>query len=205
MIRSWQCAAGLAALTLAVVMVTAAPALAEGRGVYYVRGYDWGHGGYGSPYFDSGSDGSGYRLDSGRPSNGGYGTNGYPYSYRYYPAYSDYYSPNRTLSPSVPSTSYYYNPSLNITPSSYAADQDMRATINVTVPTNAKVWFDDAPTQQTGVRRLFTSPPLVPNGTFYYTVRVQWDDNSKMKEETRRVEVRAAQTSVVDFTRPASQ
>ena len=181
MFRSCKWAAGLAALTVAGVMMTATPALAVGPGVYYVRGYGWGYDTWGRPYFNRGWDGfNGVGLESGNSN-------------------SSYYYPSMPLPPTAPSTSYYYNPS------SYAANQSMSAMIDVQVPANAKVWFDGTPTQQTGATRAFVSPPLDANSTYSYTVRAQWDDNGKMKEETRRVEVRAGQTSTVDFTRPASQ
>ena len=198
MFQSCKWAAGIAALTLGGVMMAAAPALAVGPGDYYVRGYGWGNGTWGRPYFNRGWDGGlGYdrASDLGIPYNGG----------NYYPAYPGYYYPNGATYPIVPSTSYYYNPSMNITPASYAANQSTSAMIDVQVPADAKVWFGDVPTKQTGAMRSFSSPSLEPNATYHYTIRAQWDDNGKMKEETRSVEVRAGQTSTVDFTRPAGQ
>ena len=166
-----------------------------GRG--FDRGFGWGYGGWG--YGGLGYGGWGY---GGYPYYGGY-YGGYDYpSYAYsYPYYSDYY-PSVAIAPSsVPSTSYYYNPSVNVT----APNQSTAATVDVNVPANAKVWFDDSATTQTGTMRVFASPPLDPSGTYHYNVRVQWNDNGQMKEETRRVEVRPGQTSVVDFTQPAKQ
>jgi uncharacterized protein (TIGR03000 family) len=200
MFRSWKWSAGLAVLTLAVVMIAATPALAIGPGVYYVRGYGWGYDTWGRADFNRGWEGA-WGPGPGDP-GWSYITGSYTNPYNYSPGYSNSYFPNGN----IPSAPYYYNPSMNIGPKAYTAPtQNPSATIDVSVPQNAKVWFDDAPTQQTGASRSFGSPPLSPNAIYYYTVRAQWDDNGKMKEETRRIEVRAGQTSKVDFTMPASK
>jgi uncharacterized protein (TIGR03000 family) len=78
------------------------------------------------------------------------------------------------------------------------------ATIDVHVPTNAEVWFDDTPTDQAGEWRTFTSPPLRPDQVFYYKVRARWNDNGKTVEETRMIEVSAGKTTTVDFIRPGA-
>jgi uncharacterized protein (TIGR03000 family) len=74
------------------------------------------------------------------------------------------------------------------------------ATIEVIVPADAKVWFDDSPTQQTGSERLYVSPPLTPGDTYHYVVTAQWrGDDGKDVVRKQRVSVRANETSSVDF------
>ena len=87
--------------------------------------------------------------------------------------------------------SFYYSP----------GNPDAVATININVPVDARVWFDDYLTRQSGEQRVFETPPLLPNRTFTYTLRVRWMDKGKPMEETRTVEVRAGQRAQVDFTK----
>jgi uncharacterized protein (TIGR03000 family) len=63
------------------------------------------------------------------------------------------------------------------------------ATIRMSVPTGAQVWFDGAATTQTGAVREFVSPSLTPGSEYVYHVRVQWADNGKTVERNRDVKV----------------
>jgi uncharacterized protein (TIGR03000 family) len=74
------------------------------------------------------------------------------------------------------------------------------ASIRVTVPADAKVWFDDRKTTQTGSERLFESPPLAPGSDYSYDIKVQWRDrDGKEMTQTRRVHVSANASISVDF------
>jgi uncharacterized protein (TIGR03000 family) len=74
------------------------------------------------------------------------------------------------------------------------------AIIEVSVPADAKVWFDDSPTEQPGWERSFESPPLKPGKTFSYMVTAQW--RGAYGEDVVRqykVLVRANESTNVEF------
>ena len=78
--------------------------------------------------------------------------------------------------------------------------QDNRTVlIDLRVPADAKIWFDNDPTKQTGTERLFVSPPLTPGKTFEYQIRTQWNENGKKLERTRRITVQAGDRIHLDF------
>jgi uncharacterized protein (TIGR03000 family) len=66
-----------------------------------------------------------------------------------------------------------------------------KATIRMSVPSGARVWFDGAATSQTGAVREFVSPSLAPGIGYVYHVRVQWEENGKTVERNREVPVHA--------------
>ena len=75
------------------------------------------------------------------------------------------------------------------------------ASVQVRVPANAEIWFDNLKTSQTGTLRTFASPPLETGKTFIYAVHVRWTDSSgKVIDLTKKVEVRAGELSSADFT-----
>ena len=74
------------------------------------------------------------------------------------------------------------------------------AVIEVSVPADAKVWFDDSPTEQTGPERSFVSPPLTPGKTYSYVVTAQWrGPDGKDVVRKQPVSVRANESSSVEF------
>jgi uncharacterized protein (TIGR03000 family) len=153
-------------------------------------GYRGGsYGGYRGGYYG----GSGVYIGLGWPGYyggyGGYGSRSYYGGYSY-PYYSDnsYYADTPTVS------GYYSPPALTTT---------NEATVNVHVPPDAQVWFDGSATSQRGEWRAFASPPLDAGQEFHYDVRARWTDaNGQAVDQTRRVDVRAGQTTSVDFIRP---
>jgi uncharacterized protein (TIGR03000 family) len=79
-----------------------------------------------------------------------------------------------------------------------------KAIIEVSVPADAKVWFDDSPTKQTGSERYYETPPLTAGKTFSYVVTAQWlgpDGTNVVRKQ--RVSVRANESSNVEFVPPA--
>ena len=74
------------------------------------------------------------------------------------------------------------------------------AGIQVSVPADAKVWFDDFLTEQTGPERSFESPPLTPGKTYSYEITAQWrGPDGKDVVRKQQVSVRANATSSVEF------
>jgi len=109
---------------------------------------------------------------------------------------ADYYAPYGGSVYYYPYTAYYptdgaayYYPYATYYPSQ--ADDGNAATIRMSVPSEAKVWFDGAATSQTGADRTFVSPSLARGHEYVYHLRVQWNDNGKTVERTRDVTVHA--------------
>jgi uncharacterized protein (TIGR03000 family) len=163
----------VAALSMIVVVVCAGDALAQRRGWGGGRGWGsgWGYGGYGGYW-------------------GGYY---YPSYYSNTPYYYDYGAyPNTNYSES----NSYYPPTGN-------NDQGMdknAASIEVRVPENAKVFFDDQPTQQKGSERFFTTPSIPTGKTWAYHVRATWNDsNGQPVTRERDIQVTPGARQVVNF------
>jgi uncharacterized protein (TIGR03000 family) len=74
-----------------------------------------------------------------------------------------------------------------------------QALINVRVPPDAEVWFDDQKTTQTGGFRSFISPSLNPNEDFVYTIRARWTENGRPVEKTRKLHVHAGDRLFANF------
>ncbi len=152
---------------------------------------------------------SGY-VDPWSSSGPGMGVmSGRGYSPSYYPAYQSFYVPAYTYTPT-----WYSNPQPLVLSSSGSStspltleeEQEARAdathaAIQVRVPANAEIWFDNHKTRQTGSMRTFVSPPLETGKTFTYNIHARWMDSSgKVIDQTKQVEVQAGKRSMADFT-----
>jgi len=103
---------------------------------------------------------------------------------------SRWYSPTPTVSPAPTTSQSFYN----------APVQDNRTVlIDVRVPAEAQIWFDDDPTKQTGAERLFVSPRLTPGKYYEYQIRAQWNQNGKKLERTQRITFQAGDRIHLDF------
>jgi uncharacterized protein (TIGR03000 family) len=199
---------GLLLAVAALVMLTPGTSYARGgfhgagfhAGGYHVGGYHGGynfggyhHGGYYHPYHAGYHHGY-YRY---RPYYGG--------SYGYYPYYDLY--PNDSAHPdycpdlssgSVADSGYpsIYEP-MSTTPAdltrggSAVRGPDARAQVTVTVPADARLWFNGTQMTETGTVRDFQSPPLTPGERYTYNVRATWNVNGQEVTQTKRIEVRA--------------
>lgn len=77
------------------------------------------------------------------------------------------------------------------------------ARIRVLLPAaNARVWFDGQPTLQTGLDRLFASPPLPAGQKCSYTVRAIWLNNGHLIDVEKEAPIQSGQESMVDFRSP---
>jgi uncharacterized protein (TIGR03000 family) len=73
------------------------------------------------------------------------------------------------------------------------------ASVTILVPRpDAKIWFDDTPTMQRGMHRMYTTAPLQQSGGTYM-IKAQWDDNGRPMDQQRQVQVRPGQSVTVDF------
>ena len=82
------------------------------------------------------------------------------------------------------------------------AQQDTRATVIVRVHPEAKLTVEGKPTQATGERRRFVSPPLEPGKKYVYTFVAGWmpRNNFETYIVTRKVTVEAGKTVEVDMS-----
>jgi uncharacterized protein (TIGR03000 family) len=168
-----------------------------GRGGYGRGGYGgYGYGGYG---LGLGYGGWGYGLGYGIGDYGAgyYGDPYYDYSTPYYsgsaPAVYDYSNP-AVASSYAPSTTQSFYSGPGMTPPENVAE------VQVRVPADAQVWFDDTLTTKTGPMREFETPALTPGTTYEYKVKARWMKDGKPVEKTQTVKVRANQPTTVDFT-----
>lgn len=79
---------------------------------------------------------------------------------------------------------------------------DNHVLINVRVPPNAEVFFDDQRTSQIGVVRSFISPPLSSDRNFVYHIRARWIEDGRQVEKTRNIEVHPGDRLFVNFISP---
>jgi uncharacterized protein (TIGR03000 family) len=79
---------------------------------------------------------------------------------------------------------------------------DNTALINVRVPPNAEVFFDDEGTSQSGSFRSFISPPLNSDRNFVYHIRARWTEDGRQVEKVRNIEVHAGDRLFVNFISP---
>lgn len=84
-----------------------------------------------------------------------------------------------------------------------AASAPVPATIFVSLPSDAKLTIDGAPTASTSTRRLFVSPPLPPGQDYVYVFSAQVVRDSQPVTVSKRVTVRAGQQSNVQLEVPA--
>jgi hypothetical protein len=52
-----------------------------------------------------------------------------------------------------------------------AAQESLRATVIVLLPEDARLFFDDNLTRQTGITRTYTTPQLAAGSEYYYQLR----------------------------------
>ena len=72
--------------------------------------------------------------------------------------------------------------------------------IQVRVPANAEIWFEQEKTSQTGSLRRFLSPPLEPGMEYTYDIRARWrDENGQQLERTRKLSICAGERHALNF------
>jgi uncharacterized protein (TIGR03000 family) len=213
MFRTAHTLGGILVLSVAAVLVT--PGLSQAQrggghssgahvggyhGAVHVGGYHAGayHNGY--HYGDSRYYG-GYRYPYAyygyRPYYGSYGY--YPYLYDTYPSYDNgaaplYYGNANYGTQSSDAYQAFYPPPAVI-------PTDTSALINLTVPADAEIWFDDTKTTSTGTARQFNSPPLTA-GKHSYEIRARWRENGREVTQTQQVEVTPSAHVSVSFPVP---
>lgn len=165
----------------------------------------------------------GFSINFGQPNYGYWGPSNYGYSNFGYGRYNNpgygnwnyvnpsygrwnsqpYYGNNFYPRTYYPSSTLTYSSEPVMRQSAYLAPElsSNQATMRVQVPNpNARVWFEDHLTQQTGTERIFQSPALEPGKSYTYTVKASWvDENGQELTKQKTVQVAAGQESVVNF------
>jgi uncharacterized protein (TIGR03000 family) len=77
--------------------------------------------------------------------------------------------------------------------------QEGRVRINISVPANAQILFDDVKTAQGGTQRAFVSPPIERGYNYVYHITAKWQDGGKEVKQTREVKVRAGDVVNLNF------
>ena len=169
-------------------------------------------GGYSSSYGSSGGAGygsSGYSSSYGSSGGGvSYGSTGYSSSYGSTGSgYSSSYGSTGSLHSYGSAGSSYSSGYLGVSnqsPASAAslASQDSDAIyLNVAVPSTAKVYVNDTPTNSTGVSRQYVSRGLESGKNYKFELRAEVvGADGKLVKETKLVTLTAGQKETVKFT-----
>ncbi len=221
MLRRWLPAGGVLAAAAAVLLLLPETSSAQwfgrrgigvnvGRfGFYYGSGSPYYSGFY--PGYASGYYGWNYPY---------YGSTWYPRyygSYRTYaPGFTRWYGPRysysydwstpRYYSYGYPSRSMGAFSSVDLSNQGYYGAQtgemgpsDRTVLIDVRVPPEAEIWFEDNKTQSTGMFREFVSPALEPGQDYTYQMRARWMEGGQEVNKTRELRVRAGDQLSIDF------
>ncbi|MCI0642031.1 MAG: TIGR03000 domain-containing protein [Gemmataceae bacterium] len=76
---------------------------------------------------------------------------------------------------------------------------DTQARVIVEVPADAKLFIDDQPTIATSTRRVFHTPDLSADRTYFYDLKAEVVRNGQTIVRTQRVMLRAGQDTVATF------
>lgn len=194
------------ALLLAPNIAAAQPHHGGHAGGFGAPGY---HGGMGAPGYHGGMGAPGYRGGLGAPGYRGsystfgamgvpyYGGLGYPYGYPYggitlgfgvgglgygygmgsaYPGGFRYSSPAPLIIP---------RSAVPVTPIP-ASSEPAAAVVTLTVPSGAKVWFNDKEVDAPGGSAVFTSQVLKPGEASTLAVKARWNDRTREMNLTIR-------------------
>ena len=192
MFRHWCSIHGFLALLAIVLLATAVPLVAPGRTlaqsnqVYYDATGSWRY--YNGQWYHYKSYAHGYNP-------GYYARPDRVLPHGVSPAHSGAYAyqppnaPGYAKSWPGPSAS---QPKAEIVPA-------LPVYIEIHVPADAEIWFDDAKTIQTGTVRLFVSPPLTPGYDYTYEVRAKWTEDGQEVIQSRRITVHAGEQATITF------
>jgi uncharacterized protein (TIGR03000 family) len=128
----------------------------------------------------------------------GYRSTPYPWSV---PGYHGYQQTSRPPTPPPPPgtapSPQRYTLQVTVLPQKNEEAPE-KALIVAHVPEDARIWFEDEPTNQTGTLRQFLSPPLTPGKNYTYTVRVQWPEDGKWVSQVHSFPIHAGDIHCID-------
>jgi uncharacterized protein (TIGR03000 family) len=103
------------------------------------------------------------------------------------------------------------SPGISVTPIEYPPAEVIKspepaapARIRVDVPEQARIWFDDQATVQTGTTRLFVTGPLKPGHDYVYQVKARWKSGDKEINRTLAIHFKAGEEKSVSFVDDAT-
>jgi uncharacterized protein (TIGR03000 family) len=75
-----------------------------------------------------------------------------------------------------------------------------RSTVHVLLPeSDARVYFDDSATTETGADRVYTTPALDPAKSYTYTIRATWTTDGQPVSRSKEVKIQPGKDTTVDF------
>jgi len=116
--------------------------------------------------------------------------------------YQGYQQPSRPPAspPPPPSTApspQIYTLQVTALPQKYEENPNA-ALVVAHLPDDARIWFEDKPTKETGSLRQFVSPPLTPGKNYTYTVRVELPEAGQWVSQVHSFSVHAGDIHCVD-------
>lgn len=94
----------------------------------------------------------------------------------------------------------YPQPIVNLPPGEHMpSPRTDVAELVVNVPDDAEVWIEGVKMKQTGTRRRFTSPTLMPGVSYAYEVRATWTQNGRQVSDSNQVTLHAGDRASLTF------
>jgi uncharacterized protein (TIGR03000 family) len=84
-------------------------------------------------------------------------------------------------------------------PAAELGSDEQRAMFVLSVPVDAKVFFQGEPTSSTGTRRRYRSPVLKAGKTFAFTIRVEVQRNGRLVSNTQEPQLQAGSRVEIAF------
>jgi uncharacterized protein (TIGR03000 family) len=92
-----------------------------------------------------------------------------------------------------------YHIQVTALPEKNTGEESDRVVLVAHLPDDAQIWFDNTPTQQRGMVRKFVSPPLLPDRSYTYTVRVAWREEGRSVDQVHSLSVHAGELQCIDI------
>ena len=128
----------------------------------------------------------------------GYRSTEWPWNLRGYQSYTPPSKPPATPPPPQTAPSpQRYTIHVTVLPQKYEEAPDA-ALVVAHLPEDARIWFQDQPTIQTGTLRQFVSPPLTAGKGYAYRVRVQWFEDGQWVSQVHSFPVHAGDVHCID-------
>jgi uncharacterized protein (TIGR03000 family) len=203
-IFSWSAKAVLVVALLSWSTLPSEAAKGGGGGGGGGRGGGGGGGSRGGGSYSRGSSGSwGHNSGNWGHNNNGQHHNHGAFGYGYWPGFGyGYYYPGYGFSTTPNYRSSYYSGGGDY---QEPEPEGEPATINLKVPADAEVWFNNTKTKQTGKDRQYFTAPLEAGYTYRYQLWVSWVENGKTITRTRDISISPGQNITVEIRGPAPE
>jgi uncharacterized protein (TIGR03000 family) len=105
------------------------------------------------------------------------------------------YDPPAAVTPMVPAP-----PAPKVPETPFPKQAQIRSTVIIDVPQNAKLYVDDNLMKDGPTQRVFQTPLLNSNETYYYDLRVEVVNNGRVSTDRKRILIRPGETVTAAFT-----